>query len=228
VFKLTATGSTGLTASDQITITAKTTTTTPVITVNAGADQTITLPSRADLTGSATATNTTITAYKWTQVSGPAVAYFINSNAAQTQAVGLVAGTYVFKLTATGATGLTASDQLTVTTRTTTAGSAVSTVDASALSIDDPTADGGRTLKLYPNPVPADQQFAVEGQGWKAGTLKFLIYDISGKVVKQVVLVTQPGYFRQTIPTTGLAKGTYVLVTVMEGERPKTFKLLVE
>jgi len=228
VFKLTATGSTGLTASDQITITAKAFSTTPTLTVNAGADQTITLPSRANLTGSATATNSTVSAYKWTQVSGPAVAYFVNSNAAQTQAVGLVAGTYVFKLAATGSTGLTASDQLTVTTKTATAGAVVATVETSALSLDDSTANGTRTLKLYPNPVAADQQFAVEGQGWKAGTLRFLVYDISGKVVKQLVLVTQPGYFRQTIPSSGLAKGSYVIMIVMEGEKPQTLKLLVE
>jgi predicted esterase len=227
VFKLTATGSTGLTASDQITVTAVASAA-PTLTVNAGADQTVTLPSRSTLTGSATATNSTITSYKWAQISGPAIAYFLNSNAAQTQAVGLVTGTYVFRLTATGSTGLTASDQITVTTRTATAAAAVSTGETSALSLGDSTDDAGRTVKLYPNPVPVDQQFAVEGQGWKAGTLKFLIYDISGKMMKQVVLENQPGYFRQTIPATGLAKGSYVLAIMAEGEKPKTFKLLIE
>ncbi|HVW60464.1 MAG TPA: T9SS type A sorting domain-containing protein [Puia sp.] len=215
VFKLTATGSTGLTASDQVTITA-TSSGAPTITVNAGADQTITLPSRANLAGSATATNTTIASYKWTQVSGPAIAYFNNSGAAQTQATGLIAGTYVFKLTATGATGLIASDQLTITTKTA----------ARALTSDS--IDAGGTITLYPNPVQADQQFVVEGRGWQEGTLKFLIYDMNGKVVKQLVLENTTGFFRQSIPVTGLAKGAYVLAITREGERPKTFKLMVE
>ena len=76
--------------------------------------------------------------------------------------------------------------------------------------------------------MQADQQFVVEGRGWQEGTLKFLIYDMNGKVVKQLVLENTSDFFRQSIPATGLAKGTYVLAITREGERPKTFKLMVE
>jgi hypothetical protein len=92
--------------------------------------------------------------------------------------------------------------------------------------IDD--GDDGGTIALYPNPVQADQQFVVEGRGWRQGTLKFLLYDMNGKVVKQLVLENTSDFFRQSIPAAGLAKGAYVLAITREGERPKTFKLMVE
>ena len=126
----------------------------------------------------------------------------------------------MLKLTATGSTGLTASDQITITAKT-----AARALTADSL-IDD--GDDGGTIALYPNPVQADQQFVVEGRGWQQGTLKFLLYDMNGKVVKQLVLENTSGFFRQSIPATGLAKGAYVLAITREGERPKTFKLMVE
>jgi hypothetical protein len=227
VFKLVVTGSTGLTASDQVTLTAKSTAPT-TITVNAGADQTVTLPSRATVTGSAVATNSTVAGYQWVQVSGPGTAYFINSKAAQTQAVNLIAGTYVFKLTATNAAGLTASDMITVTAKTAITSASTFSGERSALSLGDSTDDAGRTVLLYPNPVLADQQFAVEGQGWNAGTLKFTVYDISGKVVKQVVLENQHAYFRQTIPVAGLVRGVYMLAIQTGGEKPRLLKFIIQ
>jgi hypothetical protein len=83
---------------------------------SAGADQAITLPvSSVTLTGTGLETNGTITGYQWSEVSGPNTAIFANAKAAQTTASGLVQGTYVFKLTVTDQSGVTASDQLNVT-----------------------------------------------------------------------------------------------------------------
>ncbi|MBN9385178.1 MAG: T9SS type A sorting domain-containing protein [Chitinophagaceae bacterium] len=226
VFKLTVTGSTGLTASDEMILTVKPGTP-PTLTVDAGVDQTVILPSRATLTGSGRSTNNAITGYQWTQVSGPAVAYFVNSKAAQTQAVGLVAGIYVFRLTATGSAGLTASDEITVTAKTATTARAVAP-DGEVSALSDSADDAGRTVRLYPNPVMTDQQFAVEGQGWKEGTLKFTVYDLSGRMVKQVVLDNQFSYFRQTIPAAGLTKGVYMLTIQAEGQKPKSLRFIVQ
>jgi hypothetical protein len=83
--------------------------------VNAGADKTITLPtSSVTLSGTATDADGTIAAYKWTQVSGPALATFSSAATASTTASALKQGTYVFRLTATDNKGATGRDDIKV------------------------------------------------------------------------------------------------------------------
>jgi len=84
--------------------------------VNAGPDQTITLPtSTVSLTGSASGVNgATITGYTWTKISG-GQATITSPAAAATTITGLVQGTYIFKLTATDNNGLTGSATVTIT-----------------------------------------------------------------------------------------------------------------
>ncbi|MBN8855025.1 MAG: hypothetical protein BGO55_03870 [Sphingobacteriales bacterium 50-39] len=83
---------------------------------NAGTDQTITLPVNSiKLTGSGSETNGTISAYKWSQVSGPVTASSPDNTQAQVTINGLTAtGTYVFQLTVTDKKGATASDKVNV------------------------------------------------------------------------------------------------------------------
>ncbi|WP_265991489.1 putative Ig domain-containing protein [Larkinella insperata] len=83
----------------------------------AGADQTITLPTNSvTLDGSTSSdANGSITAYSWTQQSGPALATLSNNSAATLTASNLVAGTYVFRLTVTDNQNTTASDEVIVT-----------------------------------------------------------------------------------------------------------------
>lgn len=71
--------------------------------VNAGIDQTITLPTNnVVLNGTATdADGGAIGAYLWTQESGPSIATLVGANTADLTASDLVEGTYVFRLTAT-------------------------------------------------------------------------------------------------------------------------------
>lgn len=85
--------------------------------VNAGADQTITLPATATLTGTVTddglptggaVTNT------WTQASGPGTVTFGNATSASTTASFDQAGTYVLRLTASDS-ALSAFDEATIT-----------------------------------------------------------------------------------------------------------------
>ena len=86
-----------------------TTTVTSVPTANAGSDQTITLPtSQATLSGTAsTVTGGTISAYAWSQQSGPSTATITTVTSATTTVTGLVAGTYVFVLKITDNNGNT-------------------------------------------------------------------------------------------------------------------------
>src|SRR5204863_6486810 len=70
--------------------------------VNAGSNQTITLPAVANLSGTATddglPTGTLITT--WSKVSGPGAVTFANANALNTTAAFSTAGSYVLRLTA--------------------------------------------------------------------------------------------------------------------------------
>jgi hypothetical protein len=92
-----------------------------VPTADAGADQAITLPVNSlTLTGAGRDADGTITGYLWTKQSGPA-ATLTNANTASLSASGLVAGSYVFRLTVTDDKGATAFDELTVTVQAATA-----------------------------------------------------------------------------------------------------------
>ncbi|GGF11009.1 hypothetical protein GCM10011383_22770 [Hymenobacter cavernae] len=70
---------------------------------NAGAAQTITLPTNSVTLSGAASTDAdgTINSYLWSQVSGPSTASFSSASAAAPVVSGLVAGTYVFNLVVT-------------------------------------------------------------------------------------------------------------------------------
>jgi RHS repeat-associated protein len=85
--------------------------------VNAGADQTITLPAKANLTGAASddrqPAGSALTV-AWSKVSGAGNVTFANAAASTTTAAFSVAGVYVLRLTASDS-ALTAADEITVT-----------------------------------------------------------------------------------------------------------------
>lgn len=88
---------------------------------NAGADQTITLPTNTvNLDGSAsTDPDNNITSYLWTKISGPSSFNIANPNAVQTQVTNLAEGIYQFELKVTDALGLFDRDTVTVTVQAT-------------------------------------------------------------------------------------------------------------
>jgi chitodextrinase len=95
VFKLTLNGG-DTSATVQVTVN-----TPPPPIVNAGSDQTITLPaSQVTLNGSAS--SGTINSYTWAQLSGPSPASITNPASASTTVTGLTQGIYVFQLTLNG------------------------------------------------------------------------------------------------------------------------------
>jgi hypothetical protein len=84
--------------------------------VNAGADQTITIFDAANLSGSATddhLPNSTLT-YSWTALSGPGSVTFANASSAATTATFSATGTYVLRLTANDGS-LSGTDDVSVT-----------------------------------------------------------------------------------------------------------------
>jgi hypothetical protein len=83
--------------------------------VNAGSNQTITLPlDSVTLSGSATDADGTITSHTWTKTTGGA-ATIVNPSNYTTLVTGLVAGVYVFRLIATDNVGDTAGAAVTIT-----------------------------------------------------------------------------------------------------------------
>ena len=114
VFTLTATDNNGLTctATKSITVNAAVPSIPP--TVNAGVNQTIQLPTNSvTVTATAVASSGSITGYSWVKVSGGA-ATITSATSASTTITGLVAGTYLFSVTATQTNGLTATDTMQV------------------------------------------------------------------------------------------------------------------
>lgn len=114
VFRLTATDNSGGTASDDVLVKVVA----PVPVVNAGADQTIQLPTNSvTLTATATTPAGTITSRSWTKVSGPNAGTFTGTGTATMTASSLAAGTYTFVFSATNSFGKSAEDQVTVVVR---------------------------------------------------------------------------------------------------------------
>ncbi|XVJ66287.1 MAG: SGNH/GDSL hydrolase family protein [Lacibacter sp.] len=115
-FELAATDDDGDTGRDTIRITVNPAPPNQPPTVNAGNNQTITLPaSSVNLNGTATDADGTVTAVQWTKISGPTSFSITSPNSLQTSVTGLVQGIYSFELTATDNNGATGKDTVLVT-----------------------------------------------------------------------------------------------------------------
>ena len=107
-------------------------------TVNAGVDQTVTLPNSAALSGTATddglpnpPATVTVT---WSQVSGPGTTTFGNANSSATTATFTTAGVYVLRLTASDSV-LSATDDIQITVNP--AGGSSATLNVSIAAVSD-------------------------------------------------------------------------------------------
>ena len=117
IFSLTGTDNNNLTGTGSVTITVNAAAAVAP-TVAAGAARTITLPvSTTTLTGTATGNSgATIKGLSWKQTSGPATATIATATSISTTVSGLiVAGSYVFSLTATDNNNLTGTGSVTIT-----------------------------------------------------------------------------------------------------------------
>jgi hypothetical protein len=111
VFRLTVYDVSGLTDTDDLTITVNGSANNAPV-ADAGANQTITLPTDSvTQVGSGTDDNA-VTGYLWTQISGPSIATISAATSATTDFNNLVEGTYYFQLQVTDASGLTDIDDV--------------------------------------------------------------------------------------------------------------------
>jgi len=119
VFELTVTDNNGATSKDQISVTVLP----PIVlpnqspVANAGSNLTITLPDNTvDLNGSSSFDpDGTLTAFGWTQISGPSTSAISGGNTSTPNVSQLIVGQYVYELTVTDNNGATNTDRITVT-----------------------------------------------------------------------------------------------------------------
>jgi len=128
-------------SSINFTVSAATSVTQPPV-VNAGANQTITLPSCATLTGTASDPSGLPLTTTW---SGPAGVTFGNVNALSTTACFSTSGTYALTLTASDGT-LTSTSTVTITVSSATSTSPGVLTISTALALDKTTVTAGQTL----------------------------------------------------------------------------------
>lgn len=84
-------------------------------TANAGTDQSLSLGTTSTtLSGSGTGGGGSVSSYAWTRISGPNTPTIVSASSASTNVTGMIAGTYVFRLTVTNSLSQTATDDITV------------------------------------------------------------------------------------------------------------------
>jgi hypothetical protein len=151
---------------------------------NAGSDKTVTLPTASvAITGTGSDPDGSISSYTWTKVSG-STATLTNATTATLSVTGLVAGTYVFRLTVKDNAGATASDDVTV------------TVSANKV----PTVSVGATLNITTTTASltgtaSDSDGTISKYAWT-------------KISGGVATLTNAG--AATLSLSGLVTGTYV------------------
>src|SRR6202012_4861485 len=132
-------------------------------TVNAGSAQTIALPtSTVTLSEVSTAYNgAKLVSILWSEVSGPNTANITGPKGTPTTATGLIAGTYVFKLTATDNNGRTGSGQVSITVKAAATSQQAPIVNAgTAQTITLPTSSV--TLNGVSTPAPGTSLTAIQ------------------------------------------------------------------
>ncbi len=114
IYRLTATDNGNSSGYSDVTITVNSNNQGPW--VNAGSNQTITLPvNSVTLSGSATDPDGTVSSYLWSKQTGPAGGTITSPSSPVTNVTGLNQGVYIFQLSATDNSGTTTSVNVTVT-----------------------------------------------------------------------------------------------------------------
>ncbi len=176
---------------------------------NAGSNKSITLPTNSTtLSGSGT-DDGSISSYAWTKVSGPSSGSISSASSASTSVTSLVAGTYVFRLTVKDNTGLTDTDDVTVTVNSATSVNAApiakaggdKTISTTSVALDGSASTDDKGINSYrwvqlDGPATATISGATTSKatmsGLKAGLYKFRlrVYDAEGLVGVDDVLIT--------------------------------------
>lgn len=216
VYRITVTDNDGVTDTDDVTVTVNAAPPNQAPVANAGPNRTVTLPANtANLTGSGTDADGTVTTYLWQQVSGPSTSTLSATNTNNITVSNLQAGVYTYQLTVTDNNGATATDNVTVT--------------VSAPVNQAPVANAGtnRTITLPANSVN------LTGSGTDAdGTIaSYLWQQVSGPSTSTLSATNTPGItvsnlqagiytFRLTVTDNDGATGTDLMTVTVNAAPP--------
>jgi poly(3-hydroxybutyrate) depolymerase len=209
VFKLTITDDKGATGNDEVTITVNAA---PNVApkADAGVDQTIILPANSvTLSGSGTDSDGTVTGYSWTKRSGPAAGTITSPGVKSTTVMGLVEGSYVFRLTVTDNDSATATDDVAITVNAASNKAPVAnagadqsiTLPANSVNLNGTATDSDGTIQAVnwrktEGPVagsiasPADKATTVTGLAAGTYTFRFTATDNTGASNSDFVKIT--------------------------------------
>ena len=241
VFRLTITDASGLTstATKQIVVNqavaAKPSPKPPTAIITGGGTGTLILPDNRIYLSSATSKASTggaITKWAWSRVSGPGSYTIATPTYYTTYITNLVAGTYVFKLTLTDASGLTSSTtkqivvKSAVSSRTTANEVAATNTPANeAINSDVLNADADLNFKISPNPVHSDMNIALSGA--PKGKVSIVVYDINGKSILQQEFVKDGnGTINKSVNLSKLPSGIYIVQAIVDGKYKKVLRVV--
>ena len=215
VFQLTVTDNTGATAVATVTITVSAAVTPPPTSAapvaNAGADTTIVLPASAvelDGSGSTDPSGETLS-YQWAEQSGPGSAAIAFAGSAATTVSGLQPGLYIFKLTVTNSSGL----------------SATATVQIRVVNDERQADSGSAQVLIYPNPVETTLNVKFTDVNTN-GQVLLKIFDMKGRLVMGQEAEVSGGQQIVTFNVSRLAVGTYALQVIVGTKQ--TYQLIVK
>ncbi len=200
VFQLTVTNNKGVSSTSNVTVVVNgaqaPANKAPV--ANAGADIDILLPENVATLDGSGSDDSRIASYQWSVVSGPAGSTFQDATNPGTNVIGLMEGTYVFRLTVTDDGGLTATDDVEV-------------VVTKASVNPPPVANAGadKTVTLPSNSImitgSGTDDGSIASYGWRK-----VSGPTTGNLVSSSAASTQ---------ATGLVQGTYVMeLTVRDNQ----------
>lgn len=154
-----------------------------------------------------------IVSWKWTKISGPSEYSFSSPYSAQTKANGLVAGTYVFRVTVTDNKGATDYDDVTVTMTGTSSGTTTTTTTVQGAPIANAGAD--QVIPISWNYFPQiNATLSTDPDGW---VKSFHWTKISGPS-QYLIVASDAGITK----VTGLVAGTYVFRIAVTDNDGKT------
>jgi len=220
VFQLTVTDNTGATGVATVTITVSAAVTPPPTpptppgqapVANAGKDTTIALPANSvelDGSGSTDPSGETLS-YQWTEQSGPGTAAIAFPGSATTTVSGLQPGLYIFKLTVTNSSGL----------------SATATVQVRVVNDERQSDSGNAQVLIYPNPVETTLNVKFTDVNTN-GQVLLKIFDMKGRLVMAQQVEVSGGDQVVTFNVSRLAIGTYALQVIIGTKQ--TYQMMVK
>ncbi|TAH04593.1 MAG: T9SS C-terminal target domain-containing protein [Sphingobacteriales bacterium] len=205
-FELTVTDNRGAVAKDRVLVKVnKKPNAKPI--AKANKDTSVALTSaKARLSGTESVdTDGAIVAYKWTQVSGPAIAAVVSPATVETEVLNLQEGVYEFELAVTDDEG----DIATTTVR-------VSVINAFRYS---------KLFKIYPNPAKEVIQLQLIDDA--KGRCRVFIYDVKGRSVLETEFSKDQSMLTKAIDVSKLKPGMYYL-QVLESDGSRIMRQFVK